>query len=103
MTHTYRLGVIGFAHFHVNHLLDTFAGLPNVEWVACADTTPAVPTLSSKPNTRLYNLKRAQDVTGIPKVYDDYRAMLDGEALDAVIFCPENARHGEVVVESRVA
>ena len=42
MSVTYRLGAIGFAHMHVNSLLDRFAELPNVEWVACADTVPAV-------------------------------------------------------------
>ncbi|MCL6431092.1 MAG: Gfo/Idh/MocA family oxidoreductase [Anaerolineae bacterium] len=96
MVRTYRLGVIGFAHMHVNHLLDQFAKLPNVEWVACADTVPAVPSRSSLPGTRTYNLKRAREVTGIPKVYEDYREMLEKERFDAIIFCPENARHGEV-------
>jgi predicted dehydrogenase len=41
-------------------------------------------------------MRRAQALTGITKVYADYREMLDEEALDLVIFCPENARHGEV-------
>jgi hypothetical protein len=49
MPRTYRLGAIGFAHMHVNTLLDRFAELPasgraDVQWVACADTVPAVPT-----------------------------------------------------------
>lgn len=96
MSKTYRLGVIGFAHMHINHLLDEFAKLPNVEWVACADTVPAVRPLSRKPSTRAANLKRAREVTGVPKVYGDYRQMLDQETFDIVIFCPENARHGEV-------
>ena len=96
MSKTYRLGVIGFAHMHINHLLDEFAKLPEVEWVACADTVPAVPPLSQKPSTRAANLQRAQKVTGIPRVYDDYRQMLEREKFDLVIFCPENARHGEV-------
>lgn len=93
---TYRVGAIGFAHMHINSLLDSFAKLPNVEWVACADTVPRVPSKSMKSSTRGANLKRAQEVTGIPKVYDDYRELLDKEQLDIVIFCPENARHGEV-------
>lgn len=96
MTKTYKLGVIGFAHMHVNHLIDVFDDLPNVEWVACADTVPAVTPLSSKPSTRAANVKRAQEKTGIPKVYADYREMLDKESFDIIIFCPENARHGEV-------
>jgi len=96
MSKTYRVGAIGFAHMHINHLLDEFARLPNIEWVACADTVPAIPPLSSKPSTRAANLNYAQEVIGIPKVYEDYQALLDQEALDLVVFCPENARHGEV-------
>jgi predicted dehydrogenase len=101
MTTTYRLGAIGFAHMHVNTLLDRFAELPasclaDVEWVACADTMPVVPSRTHKPSSRGANLKRAQEAIGIPKAYDDYREMLDREDLDIVIFCPENARHGEV-------
>jgi predicted dehydrogenase len=96
MSETYRVGAIGFAHMHVNTLLDTFAKLPNVEWVACADTVPVVPSRTEKPSSRRANLKRALEVTGIPVAYDDYREMLDREQFDIVIFCPENARHPEV-------
>jgi predicted dehydrogenase len=96
LSKTYRLGAIGFAKGHINGLLDSFADLPNVEWVACADTVPAVPSKTAKPGTRKANLERARTVTGIPKVYDDYRDMLDRERFDIVVFCPENARHGEV-------
>jgi predicted dehydrogenase len=96
MSRTYRVGVIGFAHMHVNHLIDTFAALPNVAWVACADTVPGVPPLSTKPNTRRANLQRALEVTGIPKSYADYRELLAHESCDIIITCPENARHGEV-------
>ena len=45
MAKTYRAGVIGFAHMHVNELMRVFAELPNVEWVACADTRPQQPEL----------------------------------------------------------
>lgn len=92
----YRLGIIGFAHMHINELTDGFAALPNVEWVACADTKPAVPSISMDKLTRGWNLRRAVEKLGIPKVYDDYREMLAAERFDIVIFCPENARHGEV-------
>jgi len=81
---------------HVNHLIDEFDALPNVEWVACADTVPAVKPLSEKPATRASNVKRAQEKTGIPKVYECYQEMLDKETFDIIIFCPENARHGKV-------
>ena len=96
MSKKYRLGVIGFAHMHINELIDEFSVMPNVEWVACADTIPAVPPLSAKLTGRKANVKRAQEKTGIPKVYGDYHEMLEKEHFDIIIFCPENARHGEV-------
>lgn len=97
MGKTYRLGVVGFAHMHINNLIDAFAELPNVEWVAAADTKPRVPSLITKSTSRAWNLKRAQERTGIPKTYDDYREMLDKESFDIVLVCSENARHAEVV------
>ncbi len=96
MPKTYRLGVIGFAHMHVNGLIRSFAELPNVAWVACADTVPDVPELVEVRSSRAWNLRQAHEVTGIPKVYGDYREMLEKEHFDFVIFCPENAKHGEV-------
>jgi predicted dehydrogenase len=92
----YRLGVIGFAHMHVNTLIDRFAELSNVEWVACADTIPATPSRTAKPSSRGANVKRAQERTGIRRVYEDYRTMLAEEQFDIIIFCPENAQHGPV-------
>jgi predicted dehydrogenase len=96
MSQIHRLGVLGFGHMHVNTLIDRFAELSNVEWVACADTIPAVPTISEARSTRKANVRRALEHTGVPKVYEDYREMLQKEAFDIIIFCPENARHGEV-------
>lgn len=96
MTQTYRVGVIGFAHMHINELMRAFAALPSVQWGACADTIPAVPELVKARFTRQWNLEHAHEDIGIPKVYDDYRQMLDQERFDIILFCPENARHGEV-------
>lgn len=96
MAKTYRVGVIGFAHMHINELMRRFGELPNVEWVACADTVPAVPEKRDVQSTRGWNKKHALNVIGIPRAYDDYREMLEKEAFDIVLFCPENARHGEV-------
>jgi predicted dehydrogenase len=93
---TYRLGVIGFAHMHINELMRTFAEEPNVEWVACADTRPSRPELVEARFTRDWNKRHAHETIGVPRVYDDYREMLDAERFDLVLFCPENARHGEV-------
>src|SRR5690349_16465667 len=96
MAKTYRTGVIGFAHMHINELMRTFSEVPNVQWVACADTKPAVRERVTARFTRDWNKQHAHEEIGIPKMYDDYREMLDKEQLDLVLFCPENARHGEV-------
>ena len=52
MSKTYRLGVLGIAHGHVNGIIDAFNALPNVEWVACADTAPATPADSAALRSR---------------------------------------------------
>jgi predicted dehydrogenase len=96
MSRVYRVGALGFAHGHIRGLMRSFAELPNVEWVACADTLPAVPSISAEPGTRRFNLRVAQEKIGIPKTYDDYQVMLEREDFDIILFCPENARHGEV-------
>jgi predicted dehydrogenase len=96
MPKTFRLGVIGFAHMHINELMRTFKEQPNVEWVACADTIPDRPELVEARFTRGWNKRHALETIGIPRAYDDYREMLDRERFDLVLFCPENSRHGEV-------
>jgi predicted dehydrogenase len=96
MSRVYRVGAIGFAHGHIRGLMSSFAQLPNVEWVACADTVPAVPSDSMEPGTRRFNLAVAREKIGIPKTYDDYHVMLEEEEFDIILFCPENSRHGEV-------
>lgn len=96
MAKTYRVGVIGFAHMHINEHMRAFAALPTVQWIACADTVPAMPELVKARFTRQWNLEHAQQDIGIPKAYADYNEMLERERFDIVLFCPENARHGEV-------
>ncbi|GIX06471.1 MAG: glucose-fructose oxidoreductase [Candidatus Poribacteria bacterium] len=99
----YRVGIIGFAHMHVTWLVDQFSALEAVEWVACADTVPSRPSLSEAPMTRRANLKYSVEKAGIPKVYQDYREMLEKESFDIIIACPENARHGEVTEAAAAA
>ena len=96
MARTFRLGVVGFAHMHINTLMDQFRALPNVQWVACADTVPDVPELVEVKNSRAWNLRYARETIGIPTVCSDYRAMLATERCDLVLCCPENAWHAEV-------
>ena len=92
----YRLGVVGFAHMHVNELVAQFVAHEKVMLVACADTVANVPSLTDVDGSRRANLARALATAGSPRAYDDYVEMLDAENLDIVIFCPEISRHGEV-------
>ncbi len=100
---TYRVGVVGFAHMHINNVLGLFAKHPRVELVAGADTVPARPELRSGPYTRQWNLQHALDDLGLPRSYDDYREMLDAEKLDVVIVTSENAHHPAVVADAAAA
>jgi predicted dehydrogenase len=93
----YRVGVVGFAHMHVNHVLALFAQHPQVELAAGADTVPEVPELRKAPYTRAWNLEHARRQLGLPRVYERFEEMLDRERLDLAIVTCENARHAEVV------
>ncbi|MFQ6130505.1 MAG: Gfo/Idh/MocA family protein [Armatimonadota bacterium] len=97
MSKAYRVGIIGFAHMHINNVAGLFAEHPQVELVACADTVPDVPELREAPYTRAWNLQHALETIGFPKAYDDYHEMLEKEQFDIVICCSENAKHPEVV------
>ena len=93
---SYRVGVIGFAHMHVNELVDRFAATGRSPIVACADTIPSTPSLTTVEGSRRANLKRTLALESSPRFYDDYRKLLATERLDIVILCPENARHEEI-------
>jgi predicted dehydrogenase len=92
----YRVGIIGFAHMHINTVSEDFANQPQVKMVACADTVPLRPERREAPKTRGWNLKKAVKDLKV-KPYDDYRLMLMKERLDIVICCSENAQHPDVV------
>ncbi len=96
MARRYRLGVIGFAHMHVNELVDRFLATGRVDLVACADTVPHSPSLTTVEGSRRANLARALAQPGNPRAYADYREMIAAENLDIAIFCPEIARHAEI-------
>lgn len=97
MARTYRLGIIGFGHMHVNNVAQLYDVHPHVEWVACADTVPLYPELRVAPYTRAWNQDNLVDKLGIPRVYDDYQEMLDEEVFDLIIVTCENAQHADVV------
>ena len=97
MSKKYRIGIIGFAHMHINNVAALYAEHPQTELVACADTIPLNPELREAPYTRSWNLKNALENLGVPKAYDDYHEMLEKEDFDIVICCSENAQHPDVV------
>ncbi len=97
MDKKYRVGIIGFAHMHINNVSALYAQHNKVELVACADTKPDKPELREAPYTRAWNLKNALENIGFPKAYDDYHEMLEKEKFDIIICCSENAKHPEVV------
>lgn len=97
MSRTYRVGIIGFAHMHINNVAALFGAHPQVEWVACADTVPARPELRVAPYTRDWNRRSLMDKLPIVKCYDDYRAMLSKESFDIVVVTCENSQHADVV------
>jgi predicted dehydrogenase len=97
MSKTYRLAIIGFAHMHINNVASLFADHPQVEWVGCADTIPAVPELRAAPYTRDWNRAHLMDKLSIPRCYDDYRELLTETSPDIVIVTTENAQHPAVV------
>ncbi len=97
MTKKYRLGIIGFGHMHINNVAQLYAAHPQVEWVACADTTPLVPELRVAPYTRAWNRENVMARVGLSTYYDLFYEMLVKEALDIVIVTCENAQHPEVV------
>ncbi|MBX3010088.1 MAG: Gfo/Idh/MocA family oxidoreductase [Caldilineaceae bacterium] len=97
MPKQYRVGVIGFAHMHINSLVAQFAQQPAVQLVAGADTLPTRPELRAAMYTRAWNIDHAVEKVGLPKVYADYQEMLRQEQFDLILCCAENARHAEVV------
>jgi len=103
MSKKYRVGIIGFAHMHINNVAALYAQHPQVELAACADTVPDRAELREAPYTRAWNMKNAMDNLGVAKAYDDYHEMLEKEHLDIIICCSENAKHPEVVEASAAA
>lgn len=97
MSKKYRVGIIGFAHPHINHVASLFTANPQAEWVACADTRPSRPELRVAPYTREWNRKNVMKSAGITKCYEDYGEMLKKERFDLLLVQCENARHPEVV------
>ena len=97
MSNTYRVGIIGFAHMHINRVAALFGDHPQLEWGGCADTVPLVPELSEARFTRAWNKQHALTELGVPKAYDTYAELLAEGNLDIAIICSENVCHPEIV------
>ena len=97
MSKKYRIGIIGFAHMHINNVAALYAQHPQVEFVACADTVPDRPELREAPYTRGWNVKNLMTSLSIPQAYDDYHEMLEKEQFDIIVCCSENAKHPDIV------
>ena len=95
MARRYRVGVVGFAHMHVNELVERLAATGRCDFVAVADTVPATPSLTTVEGSRRANLERALGAPGSPRRFEAWRGLLE-EKLDLVIFCPEISAHAEV-------
>lgn len=96
MGRTFRVGVIGFAHMHVNELVDRFIATGRAEIVACADSVPRTPSLTTVEGSRTANLQRALAGPHSPRHHEDWRAMLAAETLDIVILCAEISQHADI-------
>ena len=93
---SWRVGVIGFAHMHVNELVDRFIATGRADIVACADTVPHTASLTTVEGSRHANLTRTLGAPGGPRRYENYQEMLHREALDIAILCPEISQHADV-------
>ena len=93
MPKKYRIAAIGFAHSHMSSNLLSFAECKDrLDFVACADVRPKVPSISKEKGTRIDGLREAVEIYGFKK-YDDYEKLLEENQIDIALVCSENAFH----------
>ncbi len=97
MSKKYRVGIIGFAHMHINGVAGVFAKHPRVQWAGCADTTPAVPERSTARYTRAWNKAHVMREFGVPREFASPEELLEQSKPDIVIVCSENRCHPDIV------
>jgi glucose-fructose oxidoreductase len=102
MSRRFRVGVVGFAHMHVNELVERLAATGRCDFVAVADTVPATPSLTEVEGSRRANLVRALGAPGGARHLADWRGVV-GEKPDILVFCPEISRHAEVAEAAAAA
>lgn len=95
----HRIVIIGFAHMHINDVARSFYECPDMEIVACADTPHSESEPLHAPYTRGWNRDFCVQNFHIPRVYEDYSAMLDAEKPDLAVITCENDLHMQVVRE----
>jgi predicted dehydrogenase len=103
MDRRYRVGVIGFAHMHVNELVDRFIACGRADIVACADSLPLTPSLTTVEGSRAANLQRALASPGAPRAYADWRDLLREQAPDIAIICAEISQHASITEAAAAA
>lgn len=96
MARQYKVGVVGFAHMHVNELVERFAATGRCTFVGVADTVPATPSLTTVEGSRRANLARALEAPGTPRAFADWRAMIDETKPEILLFAPEITQHVDV-------
>src|SRR5688572_21567553 len=79
-----RFGVAGLTHGHVWGLIDTWAKVDGVDFVAAADPTGL--------------LEKARD--RFSTAYTDWREMLDKEQLDCLLVTSNTLESSEIVVQA---
>ena len=94
---TYRAGIIGFGHMHINNVATLFATHPRIEWAGCAETAPAVPERSTARYTRAWNKKHVLTELGVPRECGSISDLLEQGKPDIVIVCSENRYHPDIV------
>jgi hypothetical protein len=77
------VGVVGFAHMHVNELVERVAATGRCDFVGVADTVPATPSLTTVEGSRRANLERALGAPGGPRRFEEWRGLLE-EKLDLI-------------------
>ena len=79
-----RIGIAGMVNDHVWFMADATHALPNAVLVSASD-----------PNEELR--AKAAGLYGLARTYASYTAMMDSEALDAVMICSDNAEKAPIV------
>lgn len=97
MSKNYRVGIVGFAHMHINGVAGVFAKHPRTEWAGCADTAPAVPERSTARYTRAWNKEHVMKDFGVPCDYSSTADLLEQGKPDIVVVCSENRYHPDIV------